>query len=276
MDIRLEGRLIGTGQPCFIVAEVGLAHDGSLREAHAYIDACAAAGADGVKFQCHTGDQTSEWRVEPKWVTETRQDYWVRTGFDAEEWSGLAEHCRAVPVEFLCSPFSLAAARLIDPLVRLWKVPSGQVTNAPLLEYIARTKKPVLLSTGLGTEEEIGGALRRLLGSEVGLMQCTSLYPCPPSLLGIQRIVDYGGFSDHSGTIYPGIAAAALGCEVLEVHVAFSRESSCFDCPASITISDLRQLVRGLRFVEAAMRPVDKTEIAGRLAEHRKIFMGAA
>lgn len=260
-----------------IIAEVGLAHDGSLSQAHAYIDACAKAGADTVKFQCHWFDSTTEWRIKPKRPQdETRQVYWERTQFSLYQWQGLAEHCAEAGVEFLCSPFSVLAVRMLDSLVKRWKVPSGQVTNEALLDAIAETGKPVLLSTGMSTHDELTLALGRLSKCRVRLLQCTTAYPCPPEQIGLSVVASWGGLSDHSGTIYPGIAAAALGCKVLEVHVCWSKAQGSFDAAASLTIEQLTQLVEGVRFVEQAMLPVDKDKMAEQLSEARRVFMGVA
>lgn len=265
-----------------IIAEVGLAHDGSLLQAHAYIDACAKAGVDAVKFQCHMGDECDEWRnVQHTWRAETRQDYWKRTEFTEQEWTMLAYHCAEAGVEFLCSVFSLEAFALIDPLVKRHKVPSGQITNKPLLKAIAKTSKPTLISTGMSTSDELTAALRIFDAATVIdtdypllILQCTTMYPCPPELVGLPA-TEWGGLSDHSGTIYSGIAAAVLGCKVLEVHVCFSREAGGLDGAASLEMAELRQLVQGVRFVEKAMQPVDKDQLAAELAETRRIFMHA-
>lgn len=277
MDLCIGSREIGPDRPCFIIAEVGLAHDGSLRLAHAYIDAIRRAGADCAKFQCHLGDPVAEWRAKPSWPQDMdRQAYWRRTAFTADQWQGLAEHCQSVRLEFLCSPFSAEAVELISRFVQAWKVPSGKVTDFAMLDAIAATYKPVLISTGMATPLEISKAKHVLVeqGCDVGILQCSSLYPTPPELVGLQQVASWGGLSDHSGTIYPGIAAAALGCQMLEVHVCFSKEQGGFDTAASLDMEQLRQLVEGVRFVELAMCPVDKDAMVEQLSETRRIFMG--
>jgi N,N'-diacetyllegionaminate synthase len=259
-----------------IIAEVGLAHDGSLSQAHAYVDACAKAGVDTVKFQCHLGDPCTEWReVPPYWCMETRQHYWERTGFSAEEWSSLWAHCTEAGVEFLCSPFSVAAVALLDPLVKRWKVPSGRIADMALLEAIGLTGKPCIVSTGMSTLMELNDAIYRLRNMECDttVLQCTTAYPCPPERVGLSVAADWDGLSDHSGTIYPGLAAAALGCKVLEVHVCWSKEQGGFDTAASLDMGQLGQLVEGVRFIERAMQPVDKDKMAEKLAETRRVFM---
>jgi N,N'-diacetyllegionaminate synthase len=267
-----------------IIAEVGLAHDGSLSQAHAYVDACARAGVDTVKFQCHLGDPCTEWRVKPLYLPDlSRQGYFERTGFTAEEWGGLAAHCAATarmmvsyrPVEFLCSPFSVAAVALLAPLVKRWKVPSGRIADMALLDAIGKTGKPVLLSTGMGDLAELGHARTRLTarGCPVRLMQCVTAYPCPAEWVDLKLAAAWGGLSDHSGTPYIGIAAAALGCKVLEVHVCFSKQQGGLDVAASLTIEELDYMVKGVRFVEAAMKPLDKDLMAQELEPVRRVFM---
>ena len=277
MNLTVGDRQIGPGQPCFIIAEVGLAHDGSLSQAHAYIDAAARAGVDAVKFQCHTNDLVSEWRVEPDWEQdEDRTAYWIRTAFTPDQWYGLYSHALDLRLEFMCSPFSLEAVRMLNPYIRLWKVPSGKVTDMALLDAIGATGKPVLLSTGMSISDEKEAAIARLSAAGmrwVLVMHCTSLYPTPPEAIGLAGKPK--GLSDHSGTPYAGIAAAALGCQVLEVHVCFSKEQGGFDTAASLDMGQLRQLVEGVRFVEKAMHPVDKDALAEQLSETRRVFMGA-
>jgi N-acetylneuraminate synthase len=276
MNLTVGDRQIGPGHPCFVIAEVGLAHDGSLSQAHAYIDAAYQAGVDAVKFQCHLGDPVSEWRVEPEWEQdEDRAAYWRRTVFTSDQWYGLYSHARDLKLEFMCSPFSLDAVKMLDPYVRLWKVPSGKVTDMALLDAVGATHKPVLLSAGMCTSEEKEVAFARLAGAgtpSVLIMHCTSLYPTPPEAIGLGGRP--AGLSDHSGTIYPGIAAVALGCHVLEVHICWSKEQGGFDTAASLDIGQLRQLVAGVRFVEQAMRPVDKDALSCELEPVRRVFMG--
>ena len=266
-QVRIGEHEIGSGR-CFIIAEVGLAHDGSLQAAHAYIDAVSKRGVDAVKFQCHLGDTVSEWRVEPFWGQETRQGYWKRTDFVTSDWVDLANHAAMVGIEFLCSPFSARAVEMLKELVPAWKIPSGKIADAEIREAVRGTGKPVIVSTGLATSEEM-----KLWPSAVRL-QCTTMYPCPPEYVGLGAVRDCAGLSDHSGTIYPGIAAAALGAEILEVHVCFSKEQGGFDAYASLDMGQLGELVRGVRFIEKAMNPVDKDEIAQELHRERALFMG--
>lgn len=278
MSFEIAGRQVGGGAPCLIIAEVGLAHGGDLGQAHAYIDAVADRGVDAVKFQCHLGDPVSEWRVHPDWdQDEDRQAYWKRTGFSHYEWTSLAVHAGEKGLIFLCSPFSVEAVKLLDPLVPAWKVPSGKVKDSEFLEELSRTGKPALISDGLASIGEAYAATKWFADS--AFLHCCSLYPCPPEKVDLEFFrywseqIPIRGLSDHSGTIYAGLAAVALGCDVLEVHVCFSKEQGGFDTAASITMEQLGQLVKGVRFIEAAKTPVDKDKMAEELEPMRQVFM---
>jgi N,N'-diacetyllegionaminate synthase len=262
-----------------IVAEVGQAHDGSLGTAHAFIDAVADAGADAVKFQTHLASAESTvdepWRVRFSRQDETRLDYWRRMEFTEEQWSGLATHARSRGLLFISSPFSLEAVALLQRTgIDRWKIASGEVGNVPLLHAVATDGRPVIVSSGMSDLDEVAGAVRLLrdAGVEVTALQCTSAYPCPPEELGLNLLAEYRaqlgvpvGLSDHSGTIAAGIAAATLGAEMLEVHVTFSRKAFGPDVSSSLTIEELRELVRAVRFVETALaNPVSVEKAAGR------------
>ena len=184
---------------------------------------------------------------------------------------------------FLSSPFSLEAVELLDRVgVAAWKVPSGEVSNTPMFESMAATGLPILLSTGMSPLKEIDAAAEWVgaRGLPLIVVQCTTAYPCPPEKTGLNLIPFFRdrydclvGLSDHSGTIYPGLAAAATGVELVEVHVTFHRELFGPDIPASVTIDELRQLVEGIRFIETTRaNPVDKDVLALEMAPLRELF----
>lgn len=269
---------------CLVIGEVAQAHDGSLGTAHAFIDAIAAAGADAVKFQTHIAAAESTpgepWRVRFSRQDESRYDYWKRMEFTEEQWAGLKAHAEERGLLFLSSPFSVEAAELLERLgMKAWKVASGEVSNPVLFDYLIGTGKPILLSTGMSPLEEIDAVVKRV-AAPLAVMQCTTAYSCPPEKLGLNMIPffreRYGcavGLSDHSGTIYPGLAAVTLGAEVLEVHVTLSREAFGPDVPASLTTAELRQLVEGVRFLDRALaHPVDKDGMAGEMEPLRRMF----
>ncbi|MGE0433712.1 MAG: N-acetylneuraminate synthase family protein [Planctomycetota bacterium] len=285
--IVLGDRTIGPGRPCLIIAEVAQAHDGSLGTAHAYIDAAAKAGADAVKFQTHIADAESsaaeQFRVRFSKQDTTRKDYWRRMEFSREQWQGLAEHARGLGLIFLSSPFSEEAVELLEGIgVPAWKVASGEITTLPLLRRMIATGVPMLFSSGMSRWDDLDTAvcIARAGGVPFALMQCTTAYPCPPERIGLnvmselrERYAVPVGLSDHSGTIHSGVAAVALGANLLEVHITFSRDSFGPDVPASLTTAELAELVRGVRFVEKALHsPVDKEVEAEVTAELRATF----
>lgn len=272
---------------CLIIGEIAQTHDGSLGTAHAYIDAIAKAGAKAIKFQTHIAAAESTpgepWRVKFSRQDATRYEYWQRMEFSEEQWRGLAEHAADCGLIFLSSAFSFAAVELLERLgMAGWKVGAGEITNLPMLEMMARTGKPVILSSGMSSWAELDDAVSsvRKHKAPVAVLQCTTAYPCPPEKLGLNVLAElrarYGcpvGLSDHSGTIYAGLAAATLGAQLIEVHVTFSRECFGPDVPASITTGELKQLVEGVRFIEQALaHPVDKEVLAAELSEMKRTF----
>ncbi|MEM7391838.1 MAG: N-acetylneuraminate synthase family protein [Verrucomicrobiota bacterium] len=277
---------IGAGAPCLITAEVAQAHDGDLAVAHDYIDAAAEAGADVVKFQTHIAAAESTphepWRVTFS-KDKSRYDYWKRMEFSRDQWQELFDHAKERDLEFMSSPFSAEAVELLDDLgVPAWKIGAGETTTTPLLERLADTDKPVLLSTGMSTLEEGRQAVELIRGRgvPVGVYQCTSAYPCPPEKLGLNMIQSLRdlyecpvGLSDHSGVIYAGLAAAALTCDMIEVHLTLERDTGLPDEPASLLPAELKQLVDGVRFIETALHhDVDKNAMAEELGEMRRLF----
>src|SRR5581483_6447391 len=217
---------------CMIVAEVAQAHDGSLGMAHAFIDAVARAGVDAVKFQTHLAacesSPSEPWRVKFSFQDATRYDYWKRMEFTEPQWLGLKEHAEDKGLKFLSSAFSIEAVEMLKRVgVAAWKIASGEFNNTQLLDAMLETGLPILLSTGMSRLSEIETAVRRIRdrGSYVTVMQCTSEYPCGPEKVGLNMLQVFRrrfacgvGLSDHSGTIFPGLAAATIGIDALEVH----------------------------------------------------------
>jgi N,N'-diacetyllegionaminate synthase len=286
LKFSIDQREVGPGHPCLIIAEVAQAHDGSLGMAHAYIDAAADAGADAVKFQTHIAAAESTpgepFRVKFSHQDASRYDYWKRMEFTEPQWGGLAQHARERDILFLSTPFSLEAVELLDRLgVPAWKVGSGEVTNLPMLSRMAETGRPVLISSGMASWEDLDQAAAAIgARAPLAVLQCTTSYPCPPEKVGLNLIAQlrdrYGcpvGLSDHSGTIYASLAAAVLGANLVEVHVVFSRQCFGPDVQASITTGELAQLVDGVRYIERAMaHPLDKSQMAGEMSELKVIF----
>lgn len=266
-----------------IIAEIGSVHDGSFGNALRLIDAAAEAGADTVKFQTHLAEAESLADApSPGYFSdEPRLAYFRRTGFSPEQWRKLAAHAAAHRVTFLSSPFSLEAVDLLEGVgVQAYKVPSGEVSNIPLLERIAATGKPVLLSSGMSNWAELDAAVAALKpGGPVTILQCTSAYPCAPEQVGLNVIGEmrarYGlavGFSDHTLGFAAALAAAAQGATVIEKHFTFSRLMYGSDAKNSMEPADFRVLCRSLHEVWAMLaHPVDKDDVAP-YADMKRIF----
>ncbi|MGI9488686.1 MAG: N-acetylneuraminate synthase family protein [Geminicoccaceae bacterium] len=273
---------------CTVIAEIAQAHDGSLGTAHAMIDAAAVAGADAVKFQTHIATAESSpdepWRVRFSPQDETRFDYWRRMEFSEAEWAGLRDHAHEKGLLFLSSPFSMEAFYLLKRIqVAGWKVASGEITNVQMLDAMCATGKPLLLSTGMSALEEIDRAVDRIKATGVpfAVLQCSSTYPTAAADVGLNVLGDFKrryatavGLSDHTATVYPGICAAYLGAQVIEVHLTLSKHAFGPDVAASLTVEELTRLVEGVRFAEDMRRDgVDKTAVLDEAGELRPIFM---
>lgn len=272
---------------CFIIAEVAQAHDGSLGILHSFIDALADTGIDAVKFQIHIPEAESSihepFRVRFSYEDDTRYDYWKRMSFTEEQWIQVKNHCDRLGLEFMASPFSQAAVDLLERLdVQRYKIGSGEVTNFLMLEKIARTQKPIILSSGMSSYEELDEAIAFLRNyqSDISVLQCTTQYPTPPDFIGLNVISELKnrypdvkvGLSEHTGKIYTGIAAAVLDIDLLEFHVTFDRRMFGPDASSSLTIDETRTLVEGIRFIEQAIgNPINKTDNS-RYTELKGIF----
>lgn len=285
--ITIGNKKIRTGLPCLIVAEVAQAHDGSLGTAHAYIDAAAEAGADAVKFQTHIADAESSpaepFRVNFSYQDATRYEYWKRIEFTPTQWSALAKHADERGLIFLSSAFSEPAVELLERIgVPAWKVASGEIETKPLLKKMGETGKPLLLSTGLASWQQIDQAVSWFeeWNAPYALLQCTTAYPCLPEQWGLNVLGElrerYGcpvGYSDHSGCIAAGLAATTFGANLIEVHIVFSRDCFGPDVLASLTLKELKQLVEGVRAIEKALwNPVDKNAYADDSRDTLRLF----
>ena len=203
--------------------------------------------------------------------------------FTEPQWAELKKHADDRNLLFLSSPFSLDAVALLTRVgVWAWKIASGELNNPTALEMMAKTKKPFILSTGMSSFAEIDDAVARIrpTGQPLTLLQCTSKYPCPPDEVGLNLLDEfrrrYGcdvGLSYHTGSIYTGLAAAALGADMLEVHVTFSRDMFGPDVPVSLTFPELKMLVEGSRAIRTMIdNPVNKDDVAKELSPMRNLF----
>ncbi len=252
----------------FIIAEIGQAHEGSLGILYSYIDALAKTGIDAIKFQTHIAEaESSEYepfRVKFSYEDDTRYDYWKRMGFSFTQWKGIKKHCDEVGLEFISSPFSNMAVDWLEEIgVKKYKIGSGEVSNFLMLEKIAKTGKDIILSSGMSSFSELDETINFLkqFDNKVSILQCTTMYPTGAKDIGLNVIKELKerynlpiGLSDHSSTIFPSLAAASLGAEILEFHAVFDKNIFGPDSKSSLNISEIKQLVDGVRFLEQSFK----------------------
>lgn len=271
----------------FLIAEIGQAHDGSLGILHSYIDAIATTGVDAIKFQTHIAEAESSsaepFRVNFSYEDVTRFDYWKRMSFSKAQWVEIKQHCEDRGLEFMSSPFSQAAVDLLEDIgVKRYKIGSGEVTNFLMLEKIAKTGKPIILSSGMSSFAELDASVAFIqqFGNDLSILQCTTSYPTPPERVGLNVITDLIqrypdiriGLSEHTSKIYTGIAAVAVGAQLLEFHAVFDRRIFGPDATSSLTIDEIKELVNGVRFVETMRNhPIDKKDNSA-YTDLKKIF----
>lgn len=255
--IVINGRNIGPDYPPFVIAEVGINHEGSFAKAIEMADAAAAAGADCVKFQCHiTEEEMVPTDMTPgKISTEKLWDIIKRCELTADEERAVQAHCKKIGILYLSTPFSRAAADRLNAMnVPAFKIGSGECNNFPLLDHIAVMGKPIILSTGMNDLASIKTAIKTITAHDCPLilLHCTSMYPTPYDkvrLGGIKDLQDaFGlpvGLSDHSLGIYTCLGAVALGACVLEKHFTITRSWPGPDVPISIEPIELAEMVKG-------------------------------
>ena len=272
----------------YIIAEISQNHDGSLGQAHAFIDAVSKTGVDAIKFQTHIAEEESTldepFRVKFSYEDDTRYDYWKRMEFTKEQWRGLYEHAVEKGLDFLSSPFSIRAFEILEEIgVPAWKVGSGEVFNEILMKRMVATGKPMLISSGMSTYADIEHQVKLIRdnNNECAVFQCTTEYPCPAERIGLNVITEFKerledcvvGISDHSGTIFPSLAAVTMGAKMVEVHVTLSHYMFGPDVASSVTIEELAEMVKGIRMISMMLSSkVDKTNLNKDLSRLKKIF----
>tara|TARA_B100000427_G_scaffold74137_1_gene60181 strand:+ start:818 stop:1837 length:1020 start_codon:yes stop_codon:yes gene_type:complete len=259
----------------FIIAEIAQAHDGSLGIAHSFIDAAKECGADAVKFQTHISEIESSsdepFRIPFSYKDKTRQDYWKRTAFSNQEWHQLKNHCDDINIEFLSSPFSIAAIKLLESIgMKQYKIASGEISNNLLIDTIAKLKKPMILSSGLSTINDIQKCINRIekYHKKYSVLQCTSEYPTLEKHIGLNVLHEFKetfncpvGLSDHSGTPEPALAAVSLGATIIECHLTFDKAMFGPDAIASLNCKSFKKMVSSIRKIETYLNnPIDKTK----------------
>ncbi len=279
-DILIGPKIIGSGAQVFVIAEIGINHDGSAVQAEKLIDAAVDAGADAVKFQSYRVDRllipSRDRYAQQADGAESAYQMLRRCELSWDDQSKLKKHADKRDILFLSTPFDEESADFLDSIdVPAFKIASGDVTHTPLLRHVGAKGKPILLSTGMSYLSEVADAvytLRSVGAKEIVLMHCVSSYPALPSqmnLRALQTMQSYFelpvGLSDHSDGILASLMAVPLGAVVLEKHFTLDKNASGPDHKASMDVADLKSLVRSLRDVEASLgdgrkRPCDIEE----------------
>ncbi|MCD4750470.1 MAG: N-acetylneuraminate synthase [Thermoanaerobaculales bacterium] len=269
--VRLGDRVIGFGHPVFVIAEAGVNHNGDIELARRLIDVAAAAGADAVKFQTFRADKVisasapqAEYQKANTGKAESQLEMVRRLELGPGQTRHLRDYCDEAGIEFLSSPFDEESADLLEELgVSAFKVGSGELTNHRFLAHLARKGNPMLLSTGMATEDEVAVAFD-LVGAEgcqeLCLLHCVSAYPAPPAESNLRAMDSlrrrFGvpvGWSDHTPGIHVSLAAVALGSSVIEKHFTLDRSMPGPDHAASLEPRELTELVRQVREIESAL-----------------------
>ena len=293
MVIRIGDRLVGKGFPCYFIAEAGVNHNGSLEMAKRLVDVAVAARADAVKFQKRnisdilTRDALNQLYTSPAALGATYGEHRQRLELSEQEYQKLSEYCKAKGITFLASAWDIRSADFIDSLgVPAFKTASADLTNLPLLEHIAKKGKPMIVSTGMSTLEEISDAVEvvRRYNEQLILLHCVSTYPCESSEVNLRVMetlrrkfnvpVGYSGHEKSGWAITLG--AIALGAVVIERHFTLDRTLPGPDHAASLESLGLSRLVLNIRDLGAAMGSVERQMSEGEKALRKRLAKSIA
>jgi N-acetylneuraminate synthase/N,N'-diacetyllegionaminate synthase len=269
--VRIGGNIVGDGYPCFIIAEAGVNHNGDVSLAKKLIDAAVDAGADAVKFQTYATEdivtRSAEKATYQKRTTgkqETQYEMLKKLELRSEDFNELSTYANKKGIIFLSTPFDEGSVDLLAKLgVPAFKIPSGEITNFPLLRKIARGKKPVILSTGMSVIKEIKEAVnifQKEGTGEIVLLHCISSYPALAEDTNLRVMATFKrtfnlpvGLSDHTTGIYVPLAAAALGACIIEKHFTLDKSLPGPDHRASLEPGELKEMMTAIRTMEKAM-----------------------
>ncbi len=265
----------------FVIAEAGVNHNGSLDSAIGLVDAAAEAGADAVKFQTFRADglvvktaRKAEYQEAATGADESQYEMLKRLELSDSDHRELMLRCRERGIMFLSTAFDCDGVRYLNSLgVPILKIPSGEITNLPYLRTVAGCGKPMILSTGMSTMNEVRAAVAVLgEGRDITLLHCTTEYPCPFSGVNLRAMVtmqeEFGfpvGYSDHTLGIEIPAAAVAMGARVIEKHFTLDRNQNGPDHKASLEPREFKRMVDAIRNVEDALGSAAKTPCAAEL-----------
>ena len=276
--VTLGARTLEDGGHPYVIAEIGVNHEGSMDTARRLIDLAREGGADAAKFQSYKAERIASKDSPAYWDTAKEPTpsqfalFRKYDTFEAEDYARLAEHCRSVGIEFMSTPFDAGAVKFLDPLVRFFKVASADITNVPLLRQVAAKGKPVVLSTGASSLDEIEAAAATLRAAgcrELVLLHCVLNYPCPNANANLNMIAGLKqafpdtviGYSDHTqpdAAMQVMTAAWLRGATVLEKHFTHDKDLPGNDHYHAMDVDDLKRLIANLAFLEETLGSTDK------------------
>ena len=264
--IEIGGRSVGEGHPCYIIAEIGLNHNGDVKIAKQLIDAAALAGCDAVKFQKRTPEicvppQQREIPRETPWGTMTYLEYRHRVEFDRDQFAEIDRYCKDKEIHWLASCWDEPSVDFIEQFdPPCYKFASASLTDDRLLRHTGATGKPLILSSGMSDMREIEHAVGLLDPEKLIILHATSTYPCKPEELNLRMIPTLKarydcpiGYSGHEVGLQTTLAAVTLGACVVERHITLDRAMWGSDHAASVEPSGFHRLVRDIRVIEAAL-----------------------
>jgi N-acetylneuraminate synthase len=266
-EIKLGDRMIGDGHPAYIIAEIGINHNGDLGIARQMIDAAVHAGADAVKFQKRTPeiatplDQQSQMRETP-WGYITYLEYRYKVEFNEEQYCEIEKYCKQKGITWLVSVWDQPSVEFMEKFdTPAYKIPSASLTDYNLIRSARATGKPLILSTGMSTMEQIRRGVEIAGEKDLVLMHCTSTYPCEPEELNLKMVETLRrefpsipiGYSGHEVGLVPSAVAVALGACIVERHMTLDRAMWGTDQAASVEPGGFERLIRYIRVSEMAL-----------------------
>jgi len=266
-EIKLGNRTVGDGHPTYIIAEIGINHNGDLDIAKQMIDAAVHAGADAVKFQkrtpevCTPIEQQKQMRETP-WGYITYLDYRYKVEFNEAQYREIDRHCKEKGIAWMASVWDEPSVDFMEKFdTPAYKVPSASLTDHALLKHVRKTGKPIIISTGMSTMAQIHKGAKAVGDENLVIMHCTSTYPCEPEELNLKMIETLRrefpnnpiGYSGHEVGLVPSAIAVSLGACMVERHLTLDRAMWGSDQAASVEPGGFERLVKYLRVTEAAL-----------------------
>ena len=284
-ELKIGNKIVGDGHPAYVIAEIGINHNGDVELAKKMIDAAVAAEADAVKFQkrtpevCTPPDQQQQMRETP-WGYITYLDYRYKVEFGLDEYQEIDHYCKAKGIDWFVSVWDEGSVDFIEQFdTPAYKLPSASLTDDNLLRHVRSTGRPIIISTGMSTMDEIRKGVEVVGQENLGIMHSTSAYPCPPEELNLKMIDTLKGefpdipigYSGHEVGLVPSAIAVALGACMVERHLTIDRAMWGSDQAASVEPSGFRRLVKYIRVTEQSLGDGIKQVYASEMSSLRKL-----